>query len=260
LPAAIELPAVEDVLPSGDELFVLPFYPVETKVPEPVIERPGDERGRSSTTGGARRRWSCHLTHRPMRQCPSRSWSCGGSGSWSRCWVGEGVLGARTGDPEAWAADVQRAVEHATGLVCSVGIGDDRLRAKLTTGFAKPEGMSRVLPAGRRCPEPIGCWPATPPDPPQLPERYPQPCLQTGGGLRRRRRRSTDGHLAGGTRRGSGALVWVSPRLAQPLHPSRRSTCAAAHRVVRPQPMAVHLRSAGRGSRTLPQNVQEMTR
>lgn len=98
-------------------------------------------------------------------------------------------MGARTGDPEAWAADVQRAVEHATGLVCSVGIGDNRLRAKLTTGFAKPAGMSRALAAGSRCPKPIGCWPATPPDLPQLPERYPQLCPQTGGGLRRRRRR-----------------------------------------------------------------------
>jgi hypothetical protein len=194
-----------------------------------------------------------------MRQCPSRSWPCGGSGSWSRCWVGEGVLGARTGDPGAWAADVQRAVEHATGLICSVGIGDDRLRAKLTTGFAKPEGMSRVncwsaLPRADRL---LACHTAgstaaaravstalstdrrrPPPTPPAFPRTVTSP----------------------GTRRGSGALVWVSPRLTQPLHPSRRSTCAAAHRVVRPQPMAVHLRAAGRGSRTLPQNVQEMTR
>ena len=61
-------------------------------------------------------------------------------------------MGARTGDPEAWAADVQRAVEHATGLVCSVGIGDNRLRAKLTTGFAKPAGdQPRVI-----------CWSALP--------------------------------------------------------------------------------------------------
>jgi DNA polymerase IV len=39
---------------------------------------------------------------------------------------------------------VQRAVKQATGLVCSVGIGDNRLRAKLATGFAKPAGVYRL--------------------------------------------------------------------------------------------------------------------
>jgi DNA polymerase-4 len=48
----------------------------------------------------------------------------------------EAFLGARTGDPEALAANVQRAVEQATGMVCSVGIGDNRLRAKLATSDA----------------------------------------------------------------------------------------------------------------------------
>jgi DNA polymerase-4 len=56
----------------------------------------------------------------------------------------EAFLGAHTGDPEALAADAQRAVRQATGLVCSVGIGDNRLRAKLATGFAKPAGMYRL--------------------------------------------------------------------------------------------------------------------
>jgi DNA polymerase IV len=56
----------------------------------------------------------------------------------------EAFLGAHTGDPEALAADVQRAVKQATGLVCSVGIGDNRLRAKLATGFAKPAGIYRL--------------------------------------------------------------------------------------------------------------------
>jgi DNA polymerase-4 len=53
----------------------------------------------------------------------------------------EAFLGVHTGEPEALAANVQRAVKQATGLVCSVGIGDNRLRAKLATGFAKPAGM-----------------------------------------------------------------------------------------------------------------------
>ena len=56
----------------------------------------------------------------------------------------EAFLGANTGDPEALAVNVQEAVEQATGLVCSVGIGDNRLRAKLATGFAKPAGVYRL--------------------------------------------------------------------------------------------------------------------
>lgn len=56
----------------------------------------------------------------------------------------EAFLGANTGDPEGLAGDVQRAVRQATGLACSVGIGDNRLRAKLATGFAKPGGISRL--------------------------------------------------------------------------------------------------------------------
>jgi DNA polymerase IV len=56
----------------------------------------------------------------------------------------EAFLGTHTGDPEALAGDVQRAVKRATGLVCSVGIGDNRLRAKLATGFAKPAGIYRL--------------------------------------------------------------------------------------------------------------------
>ncbi|WP_158885706.1 DNA polymerase IV [Amycolatopsis anabasis] len=56
----------------------------------------------------------------------------------------EAFLGARTGDPEALAAQVQRAVSAETGLSCSVGIGDNTLRAKLATGFAKPAGIYRL--------------------------------------------------------------------------------------------------------------------
>jgi DNA polymerase IV len=56
----------------------------------------------------------------------------------------EAFLGVHTGDPEALAAEAQRAVKQATGLVCSVGIGDNRLRAKLATAFAKPAGIYRL--------------------------------------------------------------------------------------------------------------------
>lgn len=56
----------------------------------------------------------------------------------------EAFLGARTDDPETLARGVRRAVIEATGLSCSVGIGDNKLRAKLATGFAKPAGISRL--------------------------------------------------------------------------------------------------------------------
>jgi len=56
----------------------------------------------------------------------------------------EAFLGAAADDPEALAADVRRAVLAETGLHCSVGIGDNKLRAKLATGFAKPDGIYRL--------------------------------------------------------------------------------------------------------------------
>jgi len=56
----------------------------------------------------------------------------------------EAFLGARTEDPEGLAAAVRRAVTAATGLSCSVGIGDSKQRAKLATGFAKPAGIYRL--------------------------------------------------------------------------------------------------------------------
>jgi DNA polymerase-4 len=56
----------------------------------------------------------------------------------------EAFLGSDSDDPEGLAATVQAAVKDATGMVCSVGIGDNRLRAKLATGFAKPAGVYRL--------------------------------------------------------------------------------------------------------------------
>lgn len=47
-------------------------------------------------------------------------------------------------DPEALARDVQQAVLARTRLACSVGIGDNKLRAKLATAFGKPAGMFRL--------------------------------------------------------------------------------------------------------------------
>jgi DNA polymerase-4 len=56
----------------------------------------------------------------------------------------EAVLGAVTDVPETLAREVQRSVLARTGLACSVGIGDNKLRAKIATGFAKPAGIYRL--------------------------------------------------------------------------------------------------------------------
>ncbi|ODU03709.1 MAG: DNA polymerase IV [Pseudonocardia sp. SCN 72-86] len=56
----------------------------------------------------------------------------------------EAFLGAVTDDPEALAQDVQRAVSERTGLSCTVGIGDNTLRAKIATEFGKPAGTFRL--------------------------------------------------------------------------------------------------------------------
>ncbi|HYH30066.1 MAG TPA: DNA polymerase IV [Pseudonocardia sp.] len=50
----------------------------------------------------------------------------------------EAFVGAETEDPEALAAAVRAAVRDGTRLTCSIGIGDNLLRAKIATGFAKP--------------------------------------------------------------------------------------------------------------------------
>jgi DNA polymerase IV len=56
----------------------------------------------------------------------------------------EAFLEVHADDPESFAAEVRAAVATNTGLECSVGIGDNKLRAKLATGFAKPAGVFRL--------------------------------------------------------------------------------------------------------------------
>jgi DNA polymerase-4 len=56
----------------------------------------------------------------------------------------EAFVGAGTDDPEALAAAIKDAVARETGLSCAVGIGDNKLRAKLATGFGKPGGIFRL--------------------------------------------------------------------------------------------------------------------
>jgi len=56
----------------------------------------------------------------------------------------EAFLGADQEDPEALAEAVREAVLAATGLHCSVGIGDNKLQAKIATAFGKPRGVGRL--------------------------------------------------------------------------------------------------------------------
>jgi DNA polymerase-4 len=56
----------------------------------------------------------------------------------------EAFLAVETDDPEALAWRIQRTVHERTGLWCSIGIGDNKLRAKIASGFAKPKGVYRL--------------------------------------------------------------------------------------------------------------------
>jgi DNA polymerase IV len=68
----------------------------------------------------------------------------------------EAFLGLETGGPEVTpevasevtpeviATEIRQAVLDRTQLSCSIGIGDNKLRAKLATGFAKPAGIYRL--------------------------------------------------------------------------------------------------------------------
>jgi DNA polymerase-4 len=56
----------------------------------------------------------------------------------------EAFMAVQTEDPEAYARSVQDAVRAATGLECSVGIGQNRLQAKIATEYGKPGGTFRL--------------------------------------------------------------------------------------------------------------------
>jgi DNA polymerase IV len=59
----------------------------------------------------------------------------------------EAFLGVETSDPEGFARTLQERVLAATRLHCSVGIGENKLQAKLATGFGKPAGVFRLTSA-----------------------------------------------------------------------------------------------------------------
>ena len=56
----------------------------------------------------------------------------------------EAFLGVSCSDPEELARKVQEAVRAETGLACSVGIGDTKVRAKMASALAKPGGIRRL--------------------------------------------------------------------------------------------------------------------
>ena len=59
----------------------------------------------------------------------------------------EAFIGVRSDDPDAVARSIQDDVMAATGLHCSVGIGDTKVRAKTATDFGKPRGTFRLTAA-----------------------------------------------------------------------------------------------------------------
>ena len=59
----------------------------------------------------------------------------------------EAFLGVECDDPEAFAVSLAARVREATQLDCSVGIGENKLQAKMATGFGKPAGVFRLTSA-----------------------------------------------------------------------------------------------------------------
>jgi DNA polymerase-4 len=56
----------------------------------------------------------------------------------------EAFVGADTADPETFARGLAADVRAATQLDCSIGIGENKLQAKIATGFGKPAGVFRL--------------------------------------------------------------------------------------------------------------------
>ena len=64
---------------------------------------------------------------------------------WDEAFVGlETNEADEAADPESFARDLAASVKEATSLDCSVGIGENKLQAKIATGFGKPAGVFRL--------------------------------------------------------------------------------------------------------------------
>jgi len=96
---------------------------------------------------------------------------------WDEAFLGPGAGHGDLGDPRVFAQHIRASVHAATDLTCGVGIGDNKLRAKIATAFGKKgEGDGSVaVHEGNRARE----WPA-----PRLVHRR---ALRSGEGDTRRR-------------------------------------------------------------------------
>jgi DNA polymerase-4 len=56
----------------------------------------------------------------------------------------EAFLAVETDDPQAYAQLIRAEVLESTRLHCSVGIGDNKLQAKIATDFGKPRGVFTI--------------------------------------------------------------------------------------------------------------------
>ncbi len=56
----------------------------------------------------------------------------------------EAFVGIEAADPESFARELAASVKEATRLDCSVGIGQNKLQAKIATGYGKPAGVFRL--------------------------------------------------------------------------------------------------------------------
>ena len=61
---------------------------------------------------------------------------------WDEAYVGAGLA-----DPAALAETIRAQIAAVTGLAASVGISDNKQRAKVATGFAKPDGVYTLTDA-----------------------------------------------------------------------------------------------------------------
>jgi nucleotidyltransferase/DNA polymerase involved in DNA repair len=66
---------------------------------------------------------------------------------WDEAFVGVELTGEQADDPESFARGLVADVKAATQLDCSVGIGQNKLQAKIATAFGKPAGVARLTTA-----------------------------------------------------------------------------------------------------------------
>ena len=66
---------------------------------------------------------------------------------WDEAFLAAGEGHGDLGDPRVFAEELRTAVLDATGLHCSVGVGDNKLRAKIATELGKPRGVAELTEA-----------------------------------------------------------------------------------------------------------------